>query len=758
MSMKIFMVTMMMDMGGAETHILELSKKLKKLGYDIIVASNGGDFVKELEKNGVKHYKVPLHDKSLGNVIKSYKMLKRIIIDEKIDIVHAHARIPAYICGKLQKKLKFKFITTAHGTFKTSPILNFLTNWGEKTLAISNDIREYLINNYGISEKNIKMTVNGINQEIFNENTLVENISNIERFKDSINILHVSRLEDNTSKTALALIDNMEKLLKINDKIKLIIVGPGKEYKTIKKLADDKNTSLNREVIHVEGASTYVNEYIAISDLFVGISRAALEAMLMKKVVVLSGDYGYMGIFREENLEEAISNNFTCRRTADFNEDVLIKDIIEVINMDKEQKEKIARFNQQVVLENYSVDRMANDAIEMYNELKSQEIISSNASNVSNAPKEKSVNALVFGYIGFNNSGDDAIFDIFSKLFLKYYPKSNITVLSNLSDKILSSDRIKHVYGFNIFKIMREIKKNQIIIANGGSLLQDSTSSRSLYYYLSIIWFAKLHNKRVVMLANGLGPINKNFNRKLVKNIVNKVDLITFRDNESHELAKELGICHPEMEVTADMVFNYKDMQKIDVFNEILTKEGIPTDKKIIGVMIRPWGSNDKYIFDIAKLCDKLIDEKNVNILFIPMQKTKRINDMLTSQEVINEMSNKAYILKDAYNYEEISSIISKMEVIISMRLHSIIYSLISGVPVYGLAYQPKVKSYLKEVDLPVENDLDKLDVQKIFVELIELMQNRDEVFKDIEQKIIELKNKAKMNITILDEHISKWF
>ncbi len=747
MSIKIFMVTMLMDMGGAETHVLELSKKLKKMGYDIIVASNGGGFVKYLEESGIKHYKVPLHDKSIANVIKSYNMLKKIIIDEKVDIVHAHARIPAYICGKLKKRLNFKFVTTAHFNFKTSPLLNFLTNWGERTLAVSDDIKEYLIKNYDINKENIKITVNGINPELFNENIAVKNINNISRFENSVNILHVSRLESATSITAISLINNIDKFLRINDKIKLIIVGPGKEYEAIKKLADDKNKSLGREVVYVEGAQTNINEYIAISDFFVGISRAALEAMIMKKAVVLSGNYGYMGIFTEEKLQEAILNNFTCRKTRDFNEDVLVEDVIKVISMDKEQKEKIENFNKKVVLENYSVDRMANDAVGMYNELCSPDIL-----------RNKDINALVFGYIGFNNSGDDAIFDIFSKSFLEKYPKSSITVLSNSSDKLLDSNKIKHVYGFNIFKIMKEIKKNQIIIANGGSLLQDTTSSRSLYYYLSIIWYAKLHHKKVVMLANGLGPINKNFNKNLVRNIVDKVDLITFRDSESHELAKKLGINDPKMEVTADMVFSYKDMQKIEVCNEIFAKEGIPTDKKIIGVMIRPWGNNDKYITDIAKLCDKLIAEKNVNILFIPMQKTKRINDILTSQEVIKRMSNKAYILEASYNYEEISSIIRKMELIISMRLHSIIYALISGIPVYGLAYQPKVKSYLNEVNLPVENDLDNLDIEKIFIELVKLMENRDEISQSIEHKIIELNNKAKMNMTVLDEYMNKWF
>lgn len=742
MSIKIFMVTMMMDIGGAETHILELSKELSKKGYEVIVASNGGAFVEDLAKNNIKHYKVPLHDKRVGNVIKSYKLLEKIIIDEKVDIVHAHARIPAFICGKLKKKLNFKFVTTTHGNYKTSFLLNLLTNWGERTLAISDDIKKYLVENYEIDKDNITLTVNGINPEIFNENITAKSIKNIDRFKDSVNILHVSRLESTTTLPAISLIKNANKLLKVNDKIKIIIVGAGKEYDTIKKLADEKNHELSREVIFVEGAQTNVNEYISIADFFVGISRAALEAMIMKKVVVLAGNYGYMGVFNEDKIQEAMVNNFTCRTSQPFDENILIDDVIKVLNMDKEQKEKIGEFSKQTVLENYSVNRMVNDAICVYDDVL----------------KEKQLDVLVFGYIGFNNSGDDAIFDIFSKLFLKKYSKSKITVLSNSSSKLSSNDKIKHVYCFNIFKIIGAIRKNQVVIANGGSLLQDTTSSRSLYYYLGIIYLAKLFNKKVVMLANGLGPINKKFNRKLVKNIVDKADLITFRDSESYELAKEIGIESPEIKITADMVFNYKDMKKLEVCSDIFAKESVPTDKKLIGLVIRPWGNSDKYITDIAKLCDKLIDGLNVNILFIPMQKTKRINDMLTNQEIISKMSNKAYVLSDTYNYEEISSIIRNMEIIISMRLHSVIYALINNIPVYGLAYQPKVKSYLEEVGLPVDSDLNNLDIDKIYKESIKLIENKEVIAKNIEQKIIQLKDKAKMNMQILDENINKWF
>ena len=72
--MRILLVTMAMDIGGAETHILELAKELKRRGNEIFVASNGGKYVEELQKDGIEHIWAPLHNKNPKNMIKSYKI------------------------------------------------------------------------------------------------------------------------------------------------------------------------------------------------------------------------------------------------------------------------------------------------------------------------------------------------------------------------------------------------------------------------------------------------------------------------------------------------------------------------------------------------------------------------------------------------------------------------------------------------------------------------------------------------------------
>ena len=197
--MKILMVTMGLDIGGAETHVLELSLELVCKGHGVHVVSNGGAYEAELVNGGVICYNLPLHSRNPINIIKSYFGLRRIIKDGRFDVVHAHARIPGFICGLLQKNLKFRFMTTTHWVFKTGFLLNNITNWGDRAIAVSDDIKEYLIKHYNYNENHIKVTINGINTDKF---TPVA-----EKAHCSRRIVSVSRMDTDRSAVAFHLLD-----------------------------------------------------------------------------------------------------------------------------------------------------------------------------------------------------------------------------------------------------------------------------------------------------------------------------------------------------------------------------------------------------------------------------------------------------------------------------------------------------------------------------------------------------------------------
>ena len=165
--MKVLMVTMRMDIGGAETHILELCRAFVRRGISVSVASSGGVYVTELEKLGIPHITLPLAQKTPSALLKASRGLSALFQKEKFDIVHAHARIPAFLCGKLHKKYGFRFVTTDHLDFRLTPLLKKLTDWGEFTFAVSEDLRRYLLRNFSVNPEHIALTVNGIDTERF---------------------------------------------------------------------------------------------------------------------------------------------------------------------------------------------------------------------------------------------------------------------------------------------------------------------------------------------------------------------------------------------------------------------------------------------------------------------------------------------------------------------------------------------------------------------------------------------------------------
>lgn len=366
----ILLTTMSLDIGGAETHIVELAKGLKKEGFQVVVASNGGVFVKDLESHGIKHYTVPLHNKKPNNVYKAYKMLQQIVIDEKINLVHAHARIPGFICNMLHKKMKFAFVTTAHGTWKTGGGLKYITRWGQKTIAVSQDVKKYLLDNYKIDENNIKVTINGIDTENFSPNVDYNSIT--EEFnipEDNFKIVYVSRLDKDREAILHSILEVLSRLIFDVEKLNFFIVGGGNILHSIKEAAYNLNGDLRRNAVTVTGSRTDINKFTAMADLFIGFGRSSLEGMSSANPVIIAGNQGYIGILKPDNLDIAIKTNFSGRGQEMPNTENFYNEILKVINMSKEERESLGTFCRNVVEQQYSISKMVADNIEVYMQL-----------------------------------------------------------------------------------------------------------------------------------------------------------------------------------------------------------------------------------------------------------------------------------------------------------------------------------------------------------------------------------------------------
>lgn len=723
MALKILMATMSLGIGGAETHIIELASELKRRGMDVIIASHGGVYVSDIEEKGIRHFQVPMDRRNIFCMLKSYFMLRRIIREEKPDIVHAHARISAFICGLLRKTMRFSFVTTAHGVFQLGFGLNQLTNWGQKTIAVSEDIKAYLTRNYGIPERDIIVTINGIDTEKFSP------LVRPERIFDEFGLIsaqpvicHVSRLDESSSLVARQLIALAPQFSEALPGVQILIAGGGGVYAELKEKAMEANAVTGRETVVLTDARTDISEIVSAGDLFIGVSRAALEAMAEAKPVILAGSEGYIGLFSPDNLSLAKESNFCCRGSALPSETRLFEEILRSLKMTPDERGALGEFGRHLVVNNYSVMKMTDDCMKAYE-----------------AVRERRHHVVMSGYYGFGNAGDEAILQSIHQN-IETCGDTSITVLSNDPEDTKRRYGYHAVNRFGLFPVIKSLKNCDALVSGGGSLLQDHTSTRSLIYYLMIIYLTQLMGKKVMIYANGIGPVRKNINRRLVRHIVGRADVISLRDDASAQELKSMGIDRDDILVTADPVFTLTGAAHEEAVR-LLGVSGIPANAPFVCVSVRNWNGIADFREKVAALCDNIIDTYKRNIVLIAMQTP---NDVAISYDVQRLMKNKAFVLDTRLTAEQIMGIIGLSDFVLAMRLHTLIFSARMCVPLIGIVYDPKVAAYVQALKMPSAGNVVDFDPVRAMCAVNDIMQDREKYVRILKDLSAELESLAR--------------
>lgn len=728
-NLNILMATMGMEIGGAETHVLELACELQRRGFHVVVASNGGVYEKDLQAAGVKHYKLPLHNRNIMNMIASYRGLKHIIKTEKIDIVHGHARIPSFLCGLLQKKMKFPFITTAHWVFKVNGLLRNMTNWGQKTIAVSNDIKQYLIENYGVPASDISVTINGIDTNKFSGNVDASSVeAEFHLAPDRTRVVYVSRMDADRSLVAHQLVSLAPKLVKEIENLELVIVGGGDDFESLQEETEKMNVQLGRPVIKLTGARTDINKFIQTGAIFVGVSRSALEAMAAAKPVIIAGNEGYIGIFDESKLEESIRSNFCCRGCRAPSAELLYADLIQLLkNASPEELSALGAYARQTILEHYSVNRMVQDCLDAYSALLRE--------------KKQCNDVVISGYYGFKNNGDDALLSAIIEDLKEQDPAIKVCVLSYRPAETSAIYGVQAVNRLNFWQIHRAMKGAKLLISGGGSLIQDGTSTQSLYYYLYIMRMAKKHGLHSMLYANGIGPLVHSKNMAYARKAMQNLDLITLRDPASLEELKKIGADTSKAILTADPAFNVCPAPEEEI-EAILKKYGIDTRKKLAGISVRQWKLHGPgFEAHVAKAADYMQRELGLTPVFINMQYPV---DIKISKAILQQMETKAYVIDDNLTDTEMLGVISKMDFVLGERLHTLIYAAAVSVPFVGIVYDPKIKAFMEYVGQ--ENYVDMADVcfGALRKEIDACAANREQICAQLAKKTAQMRSLAK--------------
>ena len=305
---------------------------------------------------------------------------------------------------------------------------------------------------------------------------------------------------------------------------------------------------------------------------------------------------------------------------------------------------------------------------------------------------------LISGYYGFNNIGDESILSAVIDNLREKLDDIEITVLSQNPESTAQKYGVLSVNRKSAIDIFRAMKKSNLLISGGGSLLQDVTSKKSILYYLMIMWLAFLLRKKVFIYSQGIGPIQSGFNRRLTAATLQRTQGIVVRDEASKELLTEIGLNCNDIIVTADPVLRVKKAE-LCIGKEILEREGFLHEpgRMTVGWAIRERKTNSSFVDEVCISIRRLISEYHAKIVLIPFHYSE---DMAVIEEIEKRLGDQVCCIKHKYLTNEMLSIIGNMDILVGVRLHSLIHAAIMDVPMIAVSYDPKINSFMHSMDL----------------------------------------------------------
>ena len=345
---------------------------------------------------------------------------------------------------------------------------------------------------------------------------------------------------------------------------------------------------------------------------------------------------------------------------------------------------------------------------------------------------------VISGYYGFANAGDEAMLTAIIKALRSTEKSVDLTVLSGNPEATAAKHRVSSIYRFNPLEIFKSLYDCELLLSGGGSLLQDVTSKRSLLYYLSIIALGIILKKKVMLFAQGIGPIHSGILRRLTKLICSHVDLITVRDQDSLYELRRIGIPAEKVQLTADAVLTLPQ-EDIRQGKELLERFHVPQEKMLIAVSVRKWQDDDSYLLELAKAVDALVKRYDAHIVLLPLQYPV---DMEACERLQHFMVRKSSstILATNCDTEQFLSLMGNFNLLVGMRLHALIFAAVMELPFVAVSYDPKIDGFVKDIDGVSAGNVTNLQEKQILTavkQALKVSQNSKDLLEKLRVKAL---------------------
>ncbi|MDR1065611.1 MAG: polysaccharide pyruvyl transferase CsaB, partial [Oscillospiraceae bacterium] len=333
-------------------------------------------------------------------------------------------------------------------------------------------------------------------------------------------------------------------------------------------------------------------------------------------------------------------------------------------------------------------------------------------------------------------------------------PGTEITVLSRRPRETRARYGYRAVDRFAPASVFRALRRCDALVFGGGSLLQDHTSTRSLLYYLAILSLARALGRKIMIYANGIGPVTREKNRERVLKAVQSADVVTLRDERSLGELVAMGVTREDIKVTSDPVFTMELPDEAER-RETLKALGIGADnspssgpgRPFAVISARKWDAGESFIPELARLCDMISLQLGRDILFLPMQPP---GDAEACRAVAAKMETPSIVPERELTLREYFGIIEEADFALSMRLHTLIFAARAGTPPLGIDVDPKLQAYLEALEMPCLGAPQELDAARAFGLIREISEKRGEISQRLTRLASEHGERAREDARLL--------
>ncbi|RJP29698.1 MAG: glycosyltransferase family 1 protein [Candidatus Omnitrophota bacterium] len=359
--MNILFITNHINIGGITSYVVNLGSGFRELGHEVYIASSGGECLSRMEDKRIYFYPIPIRTKSVlsPKILISFLKLKGLVNSKNIDIIHANSRTTQALACLLSRATKVPYVSTCHGFFRPRMQRRMFSCWGKRVIAVSDSVKEHLINDFNVSFDKISLVYSGIDIDRFSVPTPKERVEAKQYFGlgrgKTIGI--IARLSD--VKGHIYLIEALRYILAMMPEVQLLIVGDGNMKNEL--VTRVNNYGIAKNVFFVT-QTLDTRDVLAAIDIFVmpsikeGLGLALMEAMACG-LPVIGSDIG--------GIKNLITNDVNGLLFPVADSNALAKAIVELIKDDK-RAAKLGERAREFICANFSKDRMARETLEVY--------------------------------------------------------------------------------------------------------------------------------------------------------------------------------------------------------------------------------------------------------------------------------------------------------------------------------------------------------------------------------------------------------